>query len=113
MSKQILESKRFVIRKTLVGKNQLIKVNFANGDVAEYNHDEAYELMKDKLASMNCYIKYKSYTSSASVPVIARSIAKITKAAVIESVLTVGLKTPSAAFTNFADKKEIILSYER
>ena len=80
MSNQILESKRFVIRKTLVGKNQLIKVNFANGDIAEYNHDEAYELMKDKLASMNCYIKYKSYTSSASVPVVARAIATITKA---------------------------------
>ena len=80
MSNQILESKRFVIRKTLVGKNQLIKVNFANGDIAEYNHDEAYELMKDKLASMKCYIKYKSYTSSASVPVVARAIATITKA---------------------------------
>ena len=42
MSNQILESKRFVIRQTLVGKNQLIKVSFANGDVAEYNHDEVY-----------------------------------------------------------------------
>jgi len=80
MSNQILESKRFVIRKTLVGKNQLIKVNFANGDIAEYNHDEAYKLMKDKLASMNCYIKYKSYSSSASVPVVDRAIATITKA---------------------------------
>ena len=86
MSKQILESKRFVIRQTLVGKNQLIKVNFANGDVAEYNHDEAYELMKEKLVEMNCYIKYKSYTSSASVPVIARSIATITKAIKTEAI---------------------------
>ena len=80
MSNQILESKRFVIRQTLVGKNQLVKVSFANGDVAEYNHDEVYELMKDKLALMNCFIKYKSYTSSASVPVIARSVSTITKA---------------------------------
>ena len=93
MSNQILESKRFVIRKTLVGKNQLIRVSFANGDVAEYNHDEAYELMKVKLASMNCYIKYKSYTSSASVPVIARSIAKITKACPIESALTEAIES--------------------
>lgn len=80
MSNQILESKRFVIRKTLVGKNQLIKVTFANGDVAEYNHDEVYEVMKSKLETMNCFIKYKSYTSSASVPVVARSISTITKA---------------------------------
>jgi hypothetical protein len=79
MSNQILESKRFVIRQTLVGKNQLIKVTFANGDVAEYNHDEVYEVMKSKLETMNCFIKYKSYTSSASVPVIARSISTITK----------------------------------
>ena len=80
MSNQILESKRFVIRQTLVGKNQLIKVTFANGDVAEYNHDEVYEVMKSKLETMNCFIKYKSYTSSASVPVAARSISTITKA---------------------------------
>jgi hypothetical protein len=79
MSNQILESKRFVIRQTLVGKNQLIKVTFANGDVAEYNHDEVYEVMKSKLETMNCFIKYKSYTSSASVPVVARSISTITK----------------------------------
>ena len=80
MSNQILESKRFVIRQTLVGKNQLIKVTFTNGDIAEYNHDEVYEVMKSKLETMNCFIKYKSYTSSASVPVVARSISTITKA---------------------------------
>ncbi len=46
MSTQIIESKCFVMRKTLIGKNQVIKVNFKNGDTAEYNHDEVYELMK-------------------------------------------------------------------
>jgi len=68
------------MRKTLIGKNQLIKVNFKNGDTAEYNHDEVYELMKSKLETMNCWEKYKSYTSSASVPVIAREISTIIKA---------------------------------
>ena len=43
MSNQIIESKCFVMRKTLIGKNQVIKVNFKNGDTAEYNHDEVYE----------------------------------------------------------------------
>jgi|TARA_B110000967_G_scaffold73847_1_gene76326 hypothetical protein len=68
------------MRKTLIGKNQVIKVNFKNGDTAEYNHDEVYELMKSKLETMNCWEKYKSYTSSASVPVIARAISTIVKA---------------------------------
>ncbi len=80
MSNQIIESKCFIMRKTLIGKNQLIKVNFKNGDTAEYNHDEVYELMKSKLETMNCWEKYKSYTSSASVPVIAREISTIIKA---------------------------------
>jgi len=55
---QNLKSKRFVIRKSLIGKN--------------HNHDKVYEIMKDKLSSMNCFEKYKSYTSSTSVPVIVR-----------------------------------------
>ena len=80
MSNQIIESKCFVMRKTLIGKNQVIKVNFKNGDTAEYNHDEVYELMKSKLETMNCWEKYKSYTSSASVPVVARAISTIIKA---------------------------------
>ena len=67
-----IESKRFVIRKSLIGKNTVIKVTFANQKQVEYNHDEVYEVMKSKLETMNCFIKYKSYTSSTSVPVIAR-----------------------------------------
>ena len=77
---EILKSKRFFIRKSLVGKNQVIEVTFKSGTVQKYNHDEVYEVMKSKLETMNCFIKYKSYTSSASVPVVARSISTITKA---------------------------------
>ncbi len=69
-----LISKRFVIRKSLIGKNQLITVNFKNGKTVTYNHDKVYEVMKDKLENMACFIKYKSYTSSTSVPVIAREV---------------------------------------
>lgn len=67
-----LKSKRFVIRKSLIGKNQVIEVTFKNGKTITYNHDLAYEIMKDKLESMNCFKKYKSYTSSTSIPVILR-----------------------------------------
>jgi hypothetical protein len=69
-----LVSKRFVIRQSLVGKNQEITVNFKNGKTVTYNHDTVYEVMKSKLETMNCFIKYKSYTSSTSVPVIAREL---------------------------------------
>lgn len=67
-----LKSKRFVIRKSLIGKNQVIEVTFKNGKTVTYNHDLAFEIMKDKLEVMNCFIKYKSYTSSSSLPVILR-----------------------------------------
>ena len=67
-----LNSKRFVIRKSLIGKNTTINVEFKNGKTCTYNHDKVYEIMKDKLNSMNCFNKYKSYTSSTSVPVVLR-----------------------------------------
>lgn len=71
-SNNSLTSKRFVIRKSLIGKNTVINVEFKNGKTFKYNHDKAYEIMKDKLSNMNCFEKYKSYTSSTSVPVILR-----------------------------------------
>ena len=69
---QNLQSKRFVVRKSLIGKNQIIEVTFKSGKQVTYNHDEVYEVMKTKLDQMNCFIKYKSYTSSTSVPVVLR-----------------------------------------
>ena len=70
----ILKSKRFVVRKSLIGKNQIIEVTFKNGKVAKYNHDDVYEVMKPKLETMNCWAKYKSYTSSTSMPVVTREL---------------------------------------
>ena len=69
-----LKSKRFVVRKSLIGKNQIIEVTFKNGKQVTYNHDEVYEVMKSKLDQMNCFIKYKSYTSSTSVPKSVREL---------------------------------------
>ena len=69
-----INSKRFVIRKSLIGKNAIITVNFKNGKTAKYSHDKVYEVMKEKLENMNCFQKYKSYTASNNVPLIAREI---------------------------------------
>ena len=72
-----LNSKRFVIRQSLIGKNQIIEVTFKNGKSVTYNHDKVYEVMKSKLETMNCFLKYKSYTSSTSVPVLVRELMEI------------------------------------
>jgi len=70
----VLESKRFVVRKSLIGKNTIVNVTFKSGKIAKYNHDDAFECMKEKLETMNCWEKYKSYTSSSSIPVSVRSV---------------------------------------
>ena len=72
----VLKSKRFVMRKSLIGKNQVIEVTFKSGKTGTYNHDEVYEVMKAKLNKMNCWAKYKSYTSSSNFPVVTRELVK-------------------------------------
>ena len=72
MSNNTLTSKRFVVRQSLLGKNTNIEVTFKNGKTAKYNHDKVYAILKDKLEAMPCFQKYKSYTSSNSLPVAVR-----------------------------------------
>ena len=68
----VLKSKRFVVRTSLIGKGQVIEVTFKNGNTVKYNHDLAYEIMKPGLDKLECFKKYKSYTSSNNIPVILR-----------------------------------------
>lgn len=70
---QTLKSKRFVIRKSLIGKNQIIECTFKSGKTIKYNHDKVYSIMQNKLQTMPCFIKYKSYTSSTNIPVVLRN----------------------------------------
>ena len=72
-----INSKRFVIRKSLIGKNTTINVEFKNGKTCTYKHDEVYDLMKSTLDKLPCFIKYNSYTSSTNVPVSVRSIVEV------------------------------------
>ena len=72
-----INSKRFVIRKSLINKNTTINVEFKNGLKRTYNHDKVYEIMKDKLNTLPCFIKYNSYTSSTNVPVSVRSVVEV------------------------------------
>jgi len=68
----MLNSKRFVVRKSLIGKDVTINVMFKNGKTVKYNHDKVYDIMKDKLEAMNCWLKYKSYTATNNIPTILR-----------------------------------------
>jgi len=69
---KVLKSKRFVVRLSLVGKNQTIEFTNKKGNVITYNHDKVYSIMKDKLESLECFKKYKSYTASNNIPLVLR-----------------------------------------
>lgn len=67
-----ITSKRFVVRKSLVGQDVTINVTFKNGKTVTYNHDKVYSIMREKLEAMNCWAKYKSYTATNNLPTILR-----------------------------------------
>ena len=69
-----LTTKRFVIRKSLVGKNTVITFTNKKGENVSYNHDEVYNTHKDRFNSMNCFDKYKSYTNSNAIPAFCRDL---------------------------------------
>jgi len=68
----VLKSKRFVVRKSLIGKNQIITFTNKKGDEITYNHDKVFEIMKDTLTNLPCWTKYKSYTATNNIPMICR-----------------------------------------
>ena len=74
MSKlNVMESKRFVVRKSLIGKNQIIEFVTKKGKTVTYNHDKVFEIMKSTLESLPCWTKYKSYTATNNIPMICRN----------------------------------------
>tara|TARA_R100000655_G_scaffold9372_3_gene23441 strand:+ start:1613 stop:1852 length:240 start_codon:yes stop_codon:yes gene_type:complete len=68
----VLKSKRFVVRKSLIGKNQIITFTNKKGDEITYNHDKVFEIMKETLTNLPCWTKYKSYTATNNIPMICR-----------------------------------------
>ena len=69
----VMKSKRFVVRKSLIGKNQIITFTNKKGDEITYNHDKVYEVMKEKLETLPCWEKYKSYTATNNIPLVCRN----------------------------------------
>ena len=81
MSKNVnnLKTNRFVIRKSLIGKNTVITFVNKKQETVSYNHDEVYNTHKDRFNSMSCFNKYKSYTNSNCVPSFCRDLQTIVK----------------------------------
>ena len=73
-----MKSNRFVIRKSLIGKDVVITFNNKKGESVSYNHDEVYNTHKERFDAMNCFAKYKSYTNTNCMPAFCRDM-KITK----------------------------------
>ena len=69
-----LKTKRFVIRKSLIGKNTVITFVNKKQEKVSYNHDEVYNTHKERFESMNCFAKYKSYTNSNAIPAFCRDL---------------------------------------
>ena len=70
--------KRFVIRKSLIGKNVVITFTNKKNEEVKYSHDDVYNTHKERFESMNCFQKYKSYTNTNVMPLFCRDM-KITK----------------------------------
>ena len=67
-----ITTKRFVIRKSLIGTNTIITFTTKKGKTVQYDHDEVYTRNKERFDSMNCFIKYKSYTNTNNIPTFCR-----------------------------------------
>ena len=69
-----LTTKRFVIRKSLIGKNTIITFVNKKQEQVSYDHDEVYNTHKERFEGMNCFQKYKSYTNSNCIPNFCRDL---------------------------------------
>ena len=67
-----LTTKRFVIRKSLIGTNTIITFTTNKGKVITYDHDEVYTRNKERFDNMNCFKKYMSYTNTNIIPTFCR-----------------------------------------
>ena len=78
-----MQRKNFVVRKSWLGRNQIITFKNNKGRVMTYNHDEVLNAMLPKLSIMPCWIKRGYWSQSTNMPLNVRGLATIeeTKAA--------------------------------
>ena len=67
-----LTTKRFVIRKSLIGKNTIITFTNKKNETYTYDHDAVYAANQERFETMECFQKYGNYTNSNNVPTFGR-----------------------------------------
>ena len=72
-----LTTKRFVIRKSLLGTSTVITFTNKKDQTFTYDHDEIYSTFQEKFENMNCFQQYKSYTNSNTVPKFCRELSEM------------------------------------
>lgn len=72
-----LTTKRFVIRKSLIGTNTIISFVNNKQQTCTYNHDKVYNQLKAKFDLMPCFAKYGSYTNTNNLPAFVRSLPEL------------------------------------
>jgi hypothetical protein len=72
-----LATKRFVIRKSLIGKNTVITFTNKKNEECTYNHDIVYNQLKNKFDTMPCFNKYGNYTNTNNLPKFVRDLDKL------------------------------------
>ena len=75
----------FVVRKSWLGRNQVITfVNNKNQKIT-YSHDEVLKIMLPKLSIMPCWIKREYWSQSTDMPSNVRHLAKVEELAIVEA----------------------------
>ena len=69
--------KNFVVRKSWLGRNQVITFTNNKKQVVTYNHDEVLNVMLPKLTIMPCWIKRGYWSQSTNLPTNVRHLADI------------------------------------
>ena len=72
--REILVSKRFIIRKSLIGKGIVVQFTDYDGRVHKYDHDKVYQLEKERFDNMKCFAKYKYYSQTFALPKFVREM---------------------------------------
>ena len=77
MTNNNITTNRFVIRKSLIGKNAIITFTNKKGIKFTYDHDDVYNTHKERFDAMNCFAKYKSYTNTNCMPAFCRNMSLV------------------------------------
>jgi predicted KAP-like P-loop ATPase len=80
-----IQRANFVVRKSWLGRNQVITfVNNKNQRIT-YNHDEVLKVMLPKLSIMPCWIKREYWSQSTDMPANVRYLATVEVLDVVEA----------------------------